>query len=1355
MSNEIIDGWNKLKEYLVRTRYAIRDPKTSEPMEKTYEEVTNRITNKLKTLLTDDVILPIIPSKILSEIIKALEDRLIINATPFLMSFGNTFTKRPGFFSCFPKGKIGDSMKEIGSACTEMEQIYMRGGGAGVDISLLRPKGSPVDGGQGIAGGPVGFLPKLDAVTGTTNQGGRRRGALLVQMDWTHPDIKDFITAKSLVPKMARFIDSLPEEEKPAQNLILSNMNLCIVGNSLVLTTKGLINIKEFGTGQSINSFKEKEIELVTEKGISKTKGVFKRKKHTIKITTIHGNTIEGTKEHPILVLNKEDLSLNWKKLREISVDDFIPLHMIDNYWPKDKIKSNFVFNRPENTKRKFERYSVPKIITKDLGRLLGYLVSEGDAQLCFSALDEEIVDDYIKTIETVFPDYDRLISREILGSSGNISIRVDCYSRFIRDFIEWCGFKTPSRKQVIPWVIFQSPKEVVIEFLKSLFEGDGGVDKEGSINYGSTSKKLIEQLQIILLRLGIFSYINYKKYQLRIPSEFSSVFRKKIGFISNRKIELLNKVEFKYTYFNKLPLTYSHIKNKINMPRTVRINSSLQEKRKRKWRTNLGISYKWFTTEEGINALNSLEEVDKNLYKNIKNLLKNKYIFSKVHIIKHSKKRKIVYDIEVPKNHSFIANGIINHNSVNITEDFFKDKKLIRLIAENMWASGDPGLLFLDNMVKYSPFKEEDEPIYSNPCVVGDTLLRTPSENFKIKDLVEQGIQKLPVYCCNPKTGELAIRIGRNPRLTGKKEKVYKVTYGKGKEKKQFIGEGEIIVNATHKFLTSDLKKLTTLELKKGAELKGFKVKEIGVLSIEDYGYEDVYNITVDEFHTVAWNDLINFNCGEFLSPKDLACNLLTINVARLARITYDKVKKYHPDKYSEEFKKEFFFLIQEYAKLVCYLGNLIITLDEGYPTEAIKIKTQKFKPVGVGMSGFHTALILAFYGHVKYGEKEAIKFASEVQAHLTFGTLIASNELTNKFKTVYENKEYWNKHIIDLETCMNKSKNLTIYDKNFIHNKETKKIFHSFKTTIDKYGGFYNCITTSQAPTGSVSQFLCNLDTGIEPFYSLEVNRKVRDFDNDWMEFKLQPIELYDLFEEDKDFKKRVEEQTTMDLSMGQQLDMLEAFQKYIHTGVSRTINCPESTTVEEIEHLILECKDRRFKGLTVYREGCRGSDTILTSTKEVNTGELENERKGFTFEVKGPITTYVTINYDNQNQIRECFIQSGDTGTQVNALHATTGRLISTALRYNPNMLNPLIHTMSKIQVGDFYSCGDIRSSSLPHMISLLLEKVSKDINSTIIKEENNSSGLDLCPGCQKLSLKREGSCKTCKLCGYTTC
>ena len=768
------EAWRSFDEYLTATRYSVRDPRTGEPTEKDYLAiVSGRVASKLGELES-----PLADPALTAELVGALKARQVIPASPLLMSFGNPHTRRPGFFSCYPLGWVGDSLAEIEETRRRMRTIYMAGGGAGIDLSKLRPKGAPVDSGQGVASGPVGFLPDFDSVTGTTNQGGRRRGALLVQLDWDHPDIVDFVKAKNFNARLNQFIRTLPEDERPLQSPNLSNMNI-----------------------------------------------------------------------------------------------------------------------------------------------------------------------------------------------------------------------------------------------------------------------------------------------------------------------------------------------------------------------------------------------------------------------------------------------------SVNVFGKFWDDVQLVRLIAENMWATGDPGLLFVDNMLRHSPLRAEDEPRFSNPC-------------------------------------------------------------------------------------------------------------------------------------------------GEYLASAMTACNLVTINSARLARLSHDALIAggLAPGEgdWAGEFGREFWPRVSRAAYLACYLGNLILEFDEGYPLPEIRERTQRMKPVGVGMSGFHTALILAYDGHEPYGGPEALRFARRTQAALTLGTLELSASLARKTGSVYENPEFWTRHLAELSETLSEDQS-TAY---------AAPALEDLGRLVSEKGGFHNCLTTSQAPTGSVSCFLRNVDTGIEPFYSLKVERRVRDDRLGWLTIVQRPMELADLFETRPGLLERTTAQTALKLAPEEQVRMLAAFQYHNHTGISKTVNLPESATVEDIENLVHLSRDLRLKGFTVYRDGAL--DNVISAAGQAKTGgsaeSLGDDRQGRTYTARSAsLTAHITINNDRRDNIREIFVRAGETGADINALFEAFGMILSVSLRKDPDLFDDLVKVLNKVNMDQnvtirtMMSEDPIRGTSLPQAIGQLMSLRREYLRTKggRVAVPHEKGAFDLCPGCYKLSLRREGSCRSCKQCGYSTC
>jgi ribonucleoside-diphosphate reductase alpha chain len=91
---------------------------------------------------------------------------------------------------------VDDSIESIYDTCSKMARTYSYGGGVGIDISKLRPCGAIVKNSARTTTGAVSFMRTFDVVTGTIGQNGRR-GALMISMDVSHPDVTEFINIKA------------------------------------------------------------------------------------------------------------------------------------------------------------------------------------------------------------------------------------------------------------------------------------------------------------------------------------------------------------------------------------------------------------------------------------------------------------------------------------------------------------------------------------------------------------------------------------------------------------------------------------------------------------------------------------------------------------------------------------------------------------------------------------------------------------------------------------------------------------------------------------------------------------------------------------------------------------------------------------------------------------------------------------------------------------------------------------------------------------------------------------------------------------------------------------------------------
>ncbi len=166
------------------------------PIDQTVEQTWERIAQALAETEAD-------PKAWAPKFYDALEDFKYLPAGRITAGAGTA--RQVTLFNCFVMGTVPDSMGGIFDMLKEAALTMQQGGGIGYDFSTIRPKGASVLGVAADASGPLSFMDVWDAMCRTIMSAGSRRGAMMATMRCDHPDVEDFIAAKSDPARLRMF----------------------------------------------------------------------------------------------------------------------------------------------------------------------------------------------------------------------------------------------------------------------------------------------------------------------------------------------------------------------------------------------------------------------------------------------------------------------------------------------------------------------------------------------------------------------------------------------------------------------------------------------------------------------------------------------------------------------------------------------------------------------------------------------------------------------------------------------------------------------------------------------------------------------------------------------------------------------------------------------------------------------------------------------------------------------------------------------------------------------------------------------------------------------------------------------
>ena len=515
-------------------------------------------------------------------------------------------------------------------------------------------------------------------------------------------------------------------------------------------------------------------------------------------------------------------------------------------------------------------------------------------------------------------------------------------------------------------------------------------------------------------------------------------------------------------------------------------------------------------------------------------------------------------------------------------------------------------------------------------------------------------------------------------------------------------------------------------------------------------------------------WNRINCVNpCGEEGLPEWGVCNLGSINLSAF-------VKEKNIDKKG---KFDFELLKKTVHRAVRFQDN-VIDMDP-YVFEGIReTQLNGERRIGLGTMGLGDVLIKL---HLRYGSPESLTFVDRIYKLIRDEAYRASVQIA-KEKSAFPK--------FDKE----------LFPKGQFIQQLPKDLQESIKKN-----GIRNSVLLMQAPTGTTA-LLSTTSSGIEPVYEFEFLRKSR-LGEDIIRHHLYD-QWFKKHEKDIKEKKLVRPEWFVganDLTPEDHVRIQAAIQKHVDASISKTVNAPNSQTVEEVKNLYTLAYELGCKGIAYMRDGSRQGVLVRKETEE----KKEEVKQapvyaikprpmvvhGSTYRINTPVgNAFITINTNGGGEPHEVFINVGKAGTDVYAMAEGLGRIISVALRLSSHLaprerIKEIINQLQGIGGARPMGFGKERIRSLPDAIAKILtmhfglngyaqtapsigngngnghattteekkpELVAEITQPTLMKSApSHSTTFDICPSCGEALLAHEEGCAKCYGCGYSQC
>jgi ribonucleoside-diphosphate reductase alpha chain len=366
-------------------------------------------------------------------------------------------------------------------------------------------------------------------------------------------------------------------------------------------------------------------------------------------------------------------------------------------------------------------------------------------------------------------------------------------------------------------------------------------------------------------------------------------------------------------------------------------------------------------------------------------------------------------------------------------------------------------------------------------------------------------------------------------------------------------------------------------------------------------------YDTVINQWHTSPVSGRINASnpCSEYMHVDDSACNLASLNLMKFRRSdgTFDV----------ESF---------EHAVDIIFLAQEIIVSPSSYPTEEIGANARAFRQLGLGYANLGAYLMA---DGVPYDSDAGRGTAAAITALMTGRAYLGSARIAGAmgpYDRYPENREAHNAVM-----RMHRDASYSIPVEDCVDSALLGAARGAWDAAVEtgEQNGYRNAQATVLAPTGTIS-FLMDCDTtGVEPDFSLVKFKELVGGGQMTIVNKTVPLALQTLGYSDEHIEQIIayvnehgtiigapglddEDLAVFDVAVGERaishmghIKMMGAVQPFISGAISKTVNMPQTATVEDIADAYIQAWRLGVKALAIYRDGSKTAQALRTDAQK----------------------------------------------------------------------------------------------------------------------------------------------------------